>query len=321
MTVDVLAVGLTTLDIVGVPIDAIPAGEQGVLIEAIEVVPAGTAGGFALVAALLGLKTALVSALGEDRLGRFVRMVYAEHGVDLTLVPSLVGHPTSATILPIDSQGRRPTLHAPGASMFTTITEAAIEAASRARFVHWAAVGGFRIDPAARARLLQAARAGGATITCDLIAPGPNAAAEMAAILPYVDYIMPSLAEARHLTGTADAAQAAEALLALGARRCIIKLGSQGALLAGEGPMRMIPAVQVKVVDTSSCGDAFCAGFVAGLSRGWAPAESCGFAAATAALVAQGLGTTGKLTGFGQVEAALASMTPLPARAITGATP
>ncbi len=309
MTADVLAIGLTTLDIVGAPIDALPAGEQGVLIKAIDLAPAGTAGGFALVAAVLGLKSALISALGDDRIGRFVRMIYAEHGVDTSLVPTLPGLPTSATFLPIDSQGRRPTLHAPGASMVTEVTEAAIAAAGRARFVHWAAIGGFKIDPDARSRFLQAAREGGAIVTCDLIAPGPNAAAEIAAVLPFVDYVMPSMAEARFLTGHDDARLAAEALLALGARSCIIKMGSAGALVASGGQMQVIPAFEVQVVDTSSCGDAFCAGFVAGLSKGWQLTESCRFAAATAALVAQGLGTIGKLTSFQQVEAGLATMT------------
>ena len=310
MRADVLAIGLTTLDIVGTPIDALPSGEQGVLIEAIDVVPAGTAGGFVLVAATLGLRAALISALGADRMGRFVRMVYAERGVDTALLADMPGMPTSATILPIDRHGRRPTLHAPGASMFLEIGEAAIAAAGQARFVHYAAVGGLRIDAQARTRLLQAARHAGAVVTCDLIAPGPQAAAEMAAILPYVDWVMPSLAEARHLTGHDDPAQAAQALLALGARNCVIKLGAQGALLAAGGAVRTIPAFQVKVVDTSSCGDAFCAGFVAGLSRGWPPEGSCRFAAATAALVAQGLGSLGKLESSAQVEAALATLTP-----------
>lgn len=310
MQADVLAIGLTTLDIVGAPIDALPAGERGVLIEAIDVVPAGTAGGFILVAATLGLRAALVSALGADRMGRFVRMVYAERGVDTALLAELPGLPTSATILPIDSQGRRPTLHAPGASMFIEIGEAAIAAAGQARFVHYAAVGGLRIDAQARTRLLLAAKGGGAVITCDLISPGPAAAAEMAAILPYVDWVMPSLAEARHLTGHDDPAQAAQALLALGARNCIIKLGAQGALLATDGQMRTIPAFAVKVVDTSSCGDAFCAGFVAGLARGWPADASCRFGAATSALVAQGLGSLGKLEGFDQVQAALTALTP-----------
>jgi sugar/nucleoside kinase (ribokinase family) len=309
MQAELLAVGLTTLDILGHPIDALPPEDRGELISGIDVVPAGTAGGFALVAAVLGVRTGLISALGDDRPGRFVRMVLYEHGVDLSLTPTLPGLPTSATILPIDSHGRRPTLHAPGASMLTEITEAAIDAATHARHVHWAAIGGIRIDPVARVRFLQAARDAGAGITCDLIAPGPGAADELAAILPFVDCFMPSLAEARHLTGAATAGAAAAALLAMGARQCIIKCGAAGVLLATSQDVQNFPTFQVSVVDTTSCGDAFCAGYVTGLLRGLDMPARIRLGAATAALVAQGLGTLGALRDFAQAEHAAATLT------------
>jgi sugar/nucleoside kinase (ribokinase family) len=305
MVTDVLAIGLTTLDIVGHKIDMLPPDEAGALIEGIDIVPAGTAGGFALVAATLGLKASLISALGDDRIGRFVRLVLNEHGVDTTLVPTLAGATTSATILPIDSQGRRPTLHALGASMATEITDAAIAAAARSKFIHYAAIGAPRIVPAARARFLQAGRAAGATITCDLISPGPRAHAEIAEILPALDCFIPSLAEARVLTGHTDATSAIAALRAAGARSCIIKCGASGVLVSDAGGVRTIPAFDVPVIDTTSCGDAFCAGYVAGLNQGWDTDRSCRFAAAVAALVAQGLGTLGRLTGFAAAHALL----------------
>jgi sugar/nucleoside kinase (ribokinase family) len=193
--------------------------------------------------------------------------------------------------------------------MLTEIGEAAIAAAGRARFVHYAAIGAFRIDAAARTRFLQAARAGGAMVTCDLIAPGPQAAGELAAILPAVDIFMPSLAEARFLTGHSEPAAAAAALLAMGARQCVIKCGAAGVVLAGERSGH-VPAFAVEVMDTTSCGDAFCAGSVAGLARGWGLEEACRFGAATAALVAQGLGTLGRLRGFDETLAEAAKMVP-----------
>jgi sugar/nucleoside kinase (ribokinase family) len=298
MVTDVLAIGLTTLDIVGHKIDALPQDEAGVLIDGIDIVPAGTAGGFALVAATLGLKAHLISALGADRVGRFVRQVLEDHGVDTTLVPTLAGATTSATILPIDSRGRRPTLHALGASMATEVTDAAIAAAACTKFIHYAAIGAPRIVPSARTRFLQAGTTAGAIITCDLISPGPRAHAEIADILPALDCFMPSLAEARFLTGHSDAASAAAALRAAGARSCIIKCGAAGVLLSDANGVRTIPAFDVPVIDTTSCGDAFCAGYVAGLNKGWDTETSCRFAAAVGALVAQGLGTLGRLTGF-----------------------
>jgi sugar/nucleoside kinase (ribokinase family) len=88
----------------------------------------------------------------------------------------------------------------------------------------------------------------------------------------------------------------------------IIKLGADGALVAEAGGLTRHPAFVVEVVDTTSCGDAFCAGFVAASAQGFALAERVRFGAATAALVAQGLGTLGKLEGFAHTLAAAGSM-------------
>ena len=63
-------------------------------------------------------------------------------------------------------------------------------------------------------------------------------------------------------------------------------------------------------MDTTSCGDSYCAGFIAALDRGWAPVEAARFATATAALVAQGLATLGKLESFDATLAAMHQMPP-----------
>lgn len=52
-----------------------------------------------------------------------------------------------------------------------------------------------------------------------------------------------------------------------------------------------VPAYAVDVVDTSGCGDAFSAGFVRGLSLSMNAVEAAELGNATAAQVAQGLGT------------------------------
>lgn len=297
-----LCIGLTTLDILGRPIDAIPVDGRGQLIEQIEIVPAGTAGGTALVAAVLGVETALVSALGADRIGDLVRATYTHYGVDTSLVPSVKEARSSATILTIDSAGRRPTFHARGASALTELGDAALAAACRSRFIHWAAIGAPRIGGPATAAFLAAARAAGAIVTCDLISPNRHSRIELEAILPHIDYFMPSQTEAAYLTGQEDERVAAREFLRLGARACIVKRGERGWLYADGAKVLEGPALGIDVVDTTSCGDAFCAGFIAALDAGWPIERACRFANATAALVAQGLGTLGKLESFAQVE-------------------
>jgi sugar/nucleoside kinase (ribokinase family) len=304
MSKGLLCIGLTTLDVVARPIDALPSGEGTTLIEGVALAPAGTAAGAAMVAATLGVKTWLAGSVGGDFMGRVVRMGLEERGIDVSLLDVMGGFPTSATVLTIDSNGRRPNFHALGAGLFAPTDERVIAAAGRCGFLHYAGVGGPRLDGGAGAAVVAAAKAAGATVTCDLISPQSSALAELERLLPNVDYFMPSVGEAFALSKTEDLAAAADFFLGLGAGAVIIKNGGAGSYIA-LGPERAsLPAYAITPVDTTSCGDSYCAGFIAGLDRGMATLEACRFATAVAAQVAQGLATLGKLESYeGTLEA------------------
>ena len=308
MKTGLLTIGLVTLDVVASPIDNLPQGEGTVLVQGIACAPAGTAGGAAMVAAKLGVPVKLASALGDDLIGRFVRMALEETGVDTSLLPVRPGTPTSTTVLAVDSQGRRPNFHALGAGMLAAVNDEVMEAARQARFLHYGGVGGPKLDGGSGAELLKAAHEAGAVVTCDLISPQGTAFDELKRLLPFVDYFMPSAAEALALTGTADLDAAADVFLGLGAKACIIKNGGRGSHVVLPEGRYALPAHVITPVDTTSCGDSYCAGFIAALSRGWAPLDACRFATATAALVAQGLATLGKLESFETTEAAMRAM-------------
>jgi sugar/nucleoside kinase (ribokinase family) len=62
------------------------------------------------------------------------------------------------------------------------------------------------------------------------------------------------------------------------------------------------------VVDTTSCGDSFCAGYIAATLRDRPWRAALEFAAATASLVARGPATLGALTSFDQVDQVLGGM-------------
>jgi sugar/nucleoside kinase (ribokinase family) len=294
---DLVTLGLTTLDIAAYPVDALPPADTGTLVEAMTLMPAGTAGGCALVAAVLGARVAIASAVGADPQGTMVRGSLAAHGVDVTMLETDRAHPTSTTILPVRRDGQRPNLHLLGASVFADVPAAAWDALPRTRAVHWGAVG----LPGVASRgpeFLAAARAADAFVTCDLIAPGDAARADLARLLPHVDLFMPSMAEVRYLMGGDSIDDAAANFMALGAGGCLFKLGADGALLVTPTRRLHVPAFAITPVDTTSCGDSFCAGFIAARGRGLGDEQAIRFAAATAALVAQGLGTLGKLTSF-----------------------
>lgn len=308
MGTGLLCIGLTTLDVVARPIDALPEGEGTTLIEGIAVAPAGTAAGAAMVAARLGVETRLAGSVGGDLTGRFVRMALEEQGVGTDLLETIPGFPTSTTVLAVDSKGRRPNFHALGAGLFAPTGEAVLADAGRSAFLHYGGIGGPKLDGGAGQAVIKAAKAGGAIVTCDLISPQSTALAELERLLPDVDYFMPSVAEAFALSRRDDLASAADFFLARGARAVIMKNGGAGSYVALGPDRRVLPAYDITPVDTTSCGDSYCAGFIAGLSRGLAPLDAARFATAVAALVAQGLATLGKLESYDGVLKAMTEM-------------
>lgn len=307
-----LCIGLTTLDVAMRPVSSLPPGETLAPIEQVEAQPAGTAAGCAYVAARLGMRVALAGAVGQDRIGRFVRAMLEEEEVDTRLLDTIPDTKTSTTVLAIGPDGRRPRWHALGAAMLARGGEALDTAAARARHVHWAGTSAPALCASAP-QTLAAARAAGAVVTCDLISPMPGTRAVIETVLPHVDYFLPSTVEALELSGCDTIESAAQAFIDRGARNCIIKDGANGVYLAVGETRTRLPAHDIVPVDTTSCGDSFCAGFVAALDRGEGPVEAARFGVATAALVAGGVGTLGLVESYDQVAQA---MTTLPLRSL-----
>lgn len=309
---DYVCTGLTILDILGRHIAKIPEGGATEIIDQIRITPAGTAAGPAVIGARYGLKTALVGAVGKDDMGLILKNMLTANNVDTSLLQHRDDMPTSATMLAVSPEGQRPNFHAIGASVMLELDEARKDAIINSRFVHWGGVGTMLLlDGGPGAEVLQAARKNGATVTCDFIAPGPEALDALKLVMPHVHYFMPSLEEAMAVAGTSAPEDTGRFFLDLGAEACVIKAGATGSYLVTSEDMVHVPALAVEVLDTTGCGDAYCAGFAAGLARGWEPEKACGFASATAALVATGLGSDAGVTDFQATVSAMENLKPL----------
>jgi sugar/nucleoside kinase (ribokinase family) len=187
--------------------------------------------------------------------------------------------------------------------MTMELGDAAFAAARSTKYLHYAGIGAPQLDGGAGAALAAAAREGGAMVICDLISPRLNALEELRRVLPYVDFFMPNGEEALRLSGRETLVEAAGFFRDLGAVNCIIKDGARGSLLVTPEGHTRVPAHAIEPVDTTSCGDSYCAGLIAALDRGRSVLEACRFASAVAALVASGLGTLGRLQGFEHADA------------------
>lgn len=292
MTKKVACVGLTILDVLGRPIDRVPDGGGLAFIDEIRLTVAGTAAGTVIDMAKLGVKASLFGAVGDDEKGRFVINMLDGFGVETKGMQIIESIPTSATILNIRSNGERPALHQRGASDHFSFNDALANSMSEFDFVH---VGGNGLlksfDGPPTAALLKAAKASGATTTYDLLAPTAEVLTDLESYLPYIDFFMPAMEEAMEICGLDAPDAVADFFLQRGAGACIFKWGARGSFYATKNERQIVPALSVEVVDTTGCGDAYCAGFVSGLSDGLAPLEACQRGTAAAALVATGLGS------------------------------
>jgi ribokinase len=104
-----------------------------------------------------------------------------------------------------------------------------------------------------------------------------------------IDYLIPNESEAWALSGLpvdslSTAETAATRLIAMGAGKVIITLGSQGSLFADGQRFEHFPAAKVKAVDTTAAGDTFVGGFAAALAAGKSEADAIRFGQVAAAL-------------------------------------
>src|SRR5436853_1727339 len=133
---DVVALGAHILDVLGRPVEAIPDGQGGALIEEIRLSPAGAAGGTAVTLAKLGASVLSVGAVGEDDAGRVLVEALERFGVDCSGLKRRSEVQTSGAILPIRPNGDRPALHVIGANGTFTIDDVPWHAIESAGFLH-----------------------------------------------------------------------------------------------------------------------------------------------------------------------------------------
>jgi sugar/nucleoside kinase (ribokinase family) len=94
--------------------------------------------------------------------------------------------------------------------------------------------------------------------------------------LPEVDAFVPRYDEACAMTGETDPAAIVRACRDAGARGILgVKLGAEGCYISYQGKAKRIPPRKVRtIVDATGAGDAFVAGFIAGMLHGTDPFQA-----------------------------------------------
>jgi len=237
--------------------------------------PANVAVGLARQGARVGLMT----LVGPDDFGAFVRKQLAAEGVDVAGVGTHRTAKTGVTFVAVGARGERSFLFFRHPSADQLIAEHDVDPAlvARARVLH---VGSSTLarEPARAAtwKALDAARAAGRLISSD-----PNWRAHlwddprealplMQQLLQRCHIVKISDDELQPLVGTTDVEAAADRVRALGCALVVITLGARGCYFSSAAGAAYLPGERVEVVDTTGAGDAFMAGLLAELSARFA---------------------------------------------------
>jgi sugar/nucleoside kinase (ribokinase family) len=199
-------------------------------------------------------------------------------------------------IIPVIGEDRR-FIHTLGANADLRYDDVDLDLIARAKVLY---VGGYlvlpEIDQDSLVKILRHAKECGLQTVLDVIVPTGRGerrvATDLAQALPYVDVFLPNDDEGRLLTGEVDPVAQAECFLGYGCPNVVITMGEHGSLAASQEEMLRAPAFRVEVVDPSGAGDAFDAGYILGLLRGWSLRRTLTFASAIGASACTKLGTT-----------------------------
>jgi sugar/nucleoside kinase (ribokinase family) len=312
---DLVVVGDCNPDVLVLGGDVTPRfGQQEKLVGAIALLVGGSAAITAVAAARLGLRVALVAAVGADAAGDFMLAELAREGVDCSAVVVRPAAPTAMTVA-LSRGEDRAILTAVGAAATLTAGDVPAELLRRARHVHASSY--FLLEDslgAGLAGLFAAARAAGATTSLDTNwdPAGRWGDDRLRAAMREADLLLPNEAEALRLSGR-DSLPEAVAELGGGGSRLVIKLGARGARCADGARQYQVQPPALRPVDTTGAGDCFNAGLLAGLARGLDLPQAAALGCAVGAASTQAAGGTARAPRLDEALALASQVTVRPA--------
>jgi 5-dehydro-2-deoxygluconokinase len=258
----------------------------------------GSAANVTVAAARMGNRAALISGVGDDPFGSFVRSELANLGVDNQYVTTHGAYPTPVTfceIFPPDNFPlyfyRRPS--AP--DMQIRPDEIDADAVRSAR-LYWSTVTGLSEEPSRSAHFAAwEARDRREFTVLDLdyrpmFWESPSAATEQVQrALQHVTVAVGNREECEIAVGEHNPHKAADALLDLGVELAIVKQGPRGVLGKTKHSHVMVAPNEVDVVNGLGAGDAFGGSLCHGLLHGWPLEKTLRYANAAGAIVASRL--------------------------------
>lgn len=277
----------------------------------------GTATNVAVAAARYGLRSAVLTGVGDDPFGDYVRSALRGFGVDERFVATIEGLPTPVVFCEIFPPDNFPIYfyRQPLAPDECLTADHLDRAAVREARILWVTGSALAVDPT-RSTLLAAceAHAGGTGDTVfdldfrpSFWADPADAPALYQATLATADVAVGNRDEVEVAVGTRDPDRAADLLLARGVRLAVVKQGPAGVLARTATENVVVPPLPVDVVNGLGAGDAFGGALCKGLLSGWPLERVLTVANAAGALVASRLACADAMPTLDEVEDLIAT--------------
>ena len=284
----------------------------------------GTATNVAVGAARLGRRAAVLTKVGPDGFGDYVREALVGFGVDPSYVGTAEGLLTPVVFCELDPAEDPGLLfyRLPIAPDLTITAEDVPWDLVRDVPVLWVTGTGVSVEPARTSQLAMLEHRGrnapgsGRFTVLDLdwrpmFWPSPaEARLEYDAMLDLVDVAVGNRDEVEVAVGTRDPHEAAKRLLDHGLELAIVKMGGDGVLVATHGSVDVVRPHPVDVVCGLGAGDAFGAALVHGLLAGWDPVTIADHANAAGAIVASRLACADAMPTLAELTALVDSTVP-----------
>jgi len=286
----------------------------------------GTATNVAVGAARLGRRSAVLTKVGPDGFGDYVREALEGFGVDASYVGTAEGLLTPVVFCELNPPEDPPLLfyRLPVAPDLTLTRDDVPWDLVRDVPVLWVTGTGVSIEPARSTQLGMLEHRGrpepgsGRWTCLDLdwramFWPSPEEAREeYDAMLDTVSVVVGNRAEVEVAVGTAEPHEAAQRLLDHGVELALVKMGGEGVLVATADGTTVVPPHPVEVVCGLGAGDAFGGALVHGLLAGWEPTCIAEYANAAGAIVASRLACADAMPTLDELERLVVTSTTTP---------
>ncbi|WOP19230.1 5-dehydro-2-deoxygluconokinase [Raineyella sp. LH-20] len=290
---DVLTIGRSGVDIyplqIGVGLEEVTSFGKFV---------GGSPTNVAVAAARMGHSSAVITEVGDDPFGRFVRQEVARLGVDPRYVITNHDFLTPVTFCEIFPPDDFPLYfyRQPSAPDLQIRPADIPEDAVRGAKIFWLSVTGLSVEPTRSAHHRALDLRGRTPLTVLDLDYRPMfweneqvAHTEVGRVLDRVDIVVGNKEECRIAVGETEPERAADALLERGVEIAVVKQGPLGTLAKTRDERVVVPVTPVQVCNGLGAGDSFGGALCHALLEGWDLAKAVSFASTAGAIVASRL--------------------------------